>query len=326
MIPKIQMAIQPFLMAATAAPCLQHLLDSGFRFQVIDAYYLYPDGVAAVVLARRFKVPVVLTAYGSDINVLPHYSIPRRLILWAANSADAITTVSHALSDECTKIGMPKGKIRVILNGVDLNLFRPPLDRPALRAELQLTDPTLLAVGNLVKLKGHELMLRALTLSPGIKLLIVGTGPEERTLMRQARRLGVSDRVKFLGYVDQLRLPRYYGAADALLHTSTSEGIPNVILEAMACGTPVIATDVGGVSEVVSDAPAGLLIHRHQPEAVAEAIREMLTASVDRGAVREYITRFSWSLTASRHLQVLHDVVVQHGHTAFGHGVETSDS
>jgi glycosyltransferase involved in cell wall biosynthesis len=169
-------------------------------------------------------------------------------------------------------------------------------------------------------------MLRALKLLPDAQLVIIGSGPERRRLTKQAGALGVADRVQFLGDIDQKRLSRYYGAADALLHTSTSEGIPNVLLEAMACGTPVVATDVGGVAEVVKGLPAGLLIHCHDPVAVATAIRELQAVNVDRGAVREYAKRFSWSRTADQHFQVLHDAVAQYASMAPSADVVTSDS
>jgi glycosyltransferase involved in cell wall biosynthesis len=306
------MLLQPFFMAAAMAPRLRRLADSGFLFDVIDAYYFYPDGVAATLLARHFNVPAVLTAYGSDINLLPHHAVPRRLIRWAANRADALTTVSQALCEELAALGAPREKLNVILNGVDLQLFAPPQDRAALRSKLGLDGPTLLAVGNLVRLKGHELMLRTLTLVPDVRLLVIGSGPEEERLQHQARALRIADRVRFLGHVEQSALPMYYGAADALLHTSTSEGIPNVLLEAMACGTPIIATNVGGVPEVVRTSRVGLLIDHRDPAAVAEAIRTLLADNADREAIRKYACEFAWSHTAAAHVAVLRNAIQRH--------------
>jgi teichuronic acid biosynthesis glycosyltransferase TuaC len=310
-IPRVGMSLQPFLMAGALAPKLQKCINGGFHFDVIDAYTLYPDGVAAALLARHFKVPLILTAYGSDVYLYPRFGVPRRLIQWAARHAGAISTVSQALADELAVLGVSKAKTHVIRNGVDRDLFRPPEDRAAVRARLALNGPTLLSVGTLKKLKGHELMLRALALVPDVALLLVGSGPEGSRLKRQASDLGIADRVRFLGQIDPNLMPAYYGAADALLHTSWSEGIPNVLLESIACGTPVIATNVGGVAEVVNVPDAGLLVATHQPEAVAHAIRTLVARPIDREVVCNHADRYSWGGTASAHFRMLQGVVAK---------------
>src|SRR5262249_29583026 len=158
------------------------------------------------------------------------FALPRRMILWAARRAAALVSVSAALKGALVQLGIDDRKISVLRNGVDTELFHP-VDRVSERARLGLTGTVLLMVGNLVALKGHDLVLRALREIAGAFLLVVGEGPEERNLRNLAGALGVQDRVRFVGSVPQADLPGYYAAADALVLASSREGWPNVLLE-----------------------------------------------------------------------------------------------
>lgn len=251
-IPKIGMSFTPFLYALSLIKPITQLIKQGYDFDVIDGYYLYPDGVAAVMLGKYFNKPVVITALGSDVNRLTKYSIPRKLIKWSAERASAITTVSNALKSELVTLGVKEDKIRAILHGVDLDLFQLPKDKNTLRKQLGINRRTLLSVGNLIKLKGHDLIIQSMLDQPDIDLLIAGHGEEEHRLKSLVKKLKIEDRVQFLGLVKQEDLCSYYGAVDALVLASESEGIANVLLESMACGTPVIASNVGGLPEVVT--------------------------------------------------------------------------
>jgi glycosyltransferase involved in cell wall biosynthesis len=268
----------------------------GFDFDVIDAHYFYPDGVAAAALAREFDVPLVVTARGSDVTLLPRFAFPRRMILYAAQQAAGIVTVCRALKDGLIELGVPSDKITVLRNGVDLERFKPAA-RDAVRRELGVTGRVLLSVGWLITRKRHDLAIGALPMLPDCRLLIIGTGPEEGALRALARELAVEERVTFVGHVAQADLYRYYTAADVLLLCSEREGWANVLLEAMACGTPVAATDVGGTAEVVTTPEAGVLIHEHSPGAVASAVQRLLSDHAPREATRRYAEQFSWEET-----------------------------
>src|SRR4029077_11568843 len=172
------------------------IIRAGYDFEIIDAHYFYPDGVAAAMIGRWLDVPVVITARGTDINLLPQFAVPRRMILWAARRAAALVSVSSALKAALAELGVDASKISVMRNGVDTRLFRPG-DRASQRARLGLTGIVLLMVGNLVALKGHDVVLRALRDFPEGYLLIIGAGREERNLKEMARELGLQARVRF---------------------------------------------------------------------------------------------------------------------------------
>lgn len=308
-IPKIGMSLSGLLLALALVRPVRQLIREGFDFDVIDAYYFYPDGVAAALLGRWFNKPVVITAYGNDLSLIPDYVLPRRQIQWAASRAAGMTAVCQALKDRLVELGADEARTRVVLHGVDLALFQPPTDRAALRDGLRLTRPTLLSVGHLIERKGHHFVIEALTELPEVELLIAGDGEEFDNLKALAERLGVSDRVRFLGHVDQGQLPDYYGAADALVLASSREGIANVMMEALACGTPVAATAVWGAPEVITDPVAGVLIDERSGPGVADGVRRLLAARPDRAATRRFVERYTWDQTTRDHLAVLDAVL-----------------
>jgi len=303
LLPRFGMTSAPWFLARAALPVLRRMRAEGFDFDAIDAHYFYPDGVAAAELARKLDVPLVVTARGSDVTLLPRYAAPRRMIVAAAQQAAGIVAVCQALKDGLIELGVTPGKITVLRNGVDLNRFRP-VARDEVRRQLGLEGCVLLSVGWLITRKRHDLAIRALPALTDCRLLIVGTGPEERALRALARELGVQDRVQFVGHVAQADLYRYYAAADVLLLCSEREGWANVLLESMACGTPVAATDVGGTAEVVAAPAAGVLIAAHSGTAVAEAVRRLLAHYPSREATRRYAEQFSWDETTQGQLAV----------------------
>ena len=296
--PGIGMYTQPFALALSAVSTLRAMRSEGFDFDLIDAHYLYPDGVAAAILARWFKRPFLVTARGSDVNVLPRYRLPRRMILRALGSAAAIVAVSTALKDELAAIGVDRSRVHVLRNGVDISMFQP-VPPAAARAALRLgAGPVFASVGNLVPEKGHDLVIDAIVAIPEATLLIVGEGAELQRLQNLARIRGVEQRVQFLSTRAQRELTVVYSAADALVLGSTREGWPNVLLEAMACGTPVVARAVGGVPEIVSDPIAGIVVTQRSSPALADAMAQLLAHPRDRNAVRCYAGRFGWDDTS----------------------------
>ncbi|MFJ3054886.1 glycosyltransferase family 4 protein [Herbaspirillum sp. NPDC087042] len=303
LLPKIGMTPAPLLMAMAVKPVLHRLIAEGFDFDAIDAHYFYPDGVAAAMLGKEFGKPVVITARGSDITLLPQYRWPGKMIRWAANQAAGIITVCNALRDELIVLGADPAKVVSLRNGVDLELFRP-VDRDAVRKDLGIDGFTLLSVGNLVPVKGHELTIGALTELPEARLMIAGSGPERERLEALAVQLQVADRVRFLGPQPQTKLREYYNAADAMVLSSSREGWANVLLESMACGTPVVASKVWGTPEVVAHADAGVLMQERSVSGVAAAVRALQAAYPSRVATRRYAEGFSWDATTQGQLQL----------------------
>jgi glycosyltransferase involved in cell wall biosynthesis len=307
LLPKVGMTLAPLLIYRAVLPIVERMhRERGF--DLIDAHYFYPDGVAAAMLGRRLGVPVVITARGTDVNLIAQYRIPRRMIRWAAGQADAVIAVSQALKEKLAALGVERERIHVLRNGVDLELFHPE-NRDALRADLTLRGPTLLSVGNLLGFKGHGVVIEALSLLPQYELVIAGGGPDRAAFEALARQCGVSGRVRFVGSLSQQDLRRYYCAADALVLASSREGWPNVLLEAMACGTPVIATDVGGVPEIVTSMDAGIVVKERSAPALAGAVRALLTQPRERAATRRFAERFGWGATTNGQLRLFRRVL-----------------
>ncbi|HEX2223222.1 MAG TPA: glycosyltransferase [Thermoanaerobaculia bacterium] len=315
LLPKLGMTSAPFLMATAAKRALQELLDDGFEFDAIDAHYLYPDGVAAMILGRDFGKPVIVSVLGDDVITLPRYRVPRRMILWAVECSGGVTTVCQSLKDELVGVGAPAEKIRVVLHGVDLELFQP-VDRDEVRRRLGLSGTVLVSVGHVTPRKGHHLAIEALASLPEATLLIAGDGWFEGPCRELARSLGVEERVRFLGHVEQEDLKELYGAADALVLASSREGIANVLLESMACGTPVIATPVWGTPEAVNTPAAGVLMRDRSAASVVEAARRLFEAYPDRAATRAHAATFTWEQTSRDHLEVLRGAVSGCGSTS----------
>jgi teichuronic acid biosynthesis glycosyltransferase TuaC len=307
LLPKIGMSTAPLALFAAVLPRLRRQIAAGRDFDLIDAHYFYPDGVAAVLLGRALDRPVVITARGSDLNLIADYAVPRRWIRWAAARAAGLVAVSSGLKDRLVALGTAPERVRVLRNGVDLARFRPG-DRDAARHRLGFTRPTLLAVGNLVALKRHRLMVEALALLPDADLVFVGEGPERSAVEALARARGIADRLRLFGQMPQEELPEIYGAADLLLLVSTHEGWPNVLLESMACGTPAVVSDIPGIDDIVAAPAAGRIVAGITPDSLAATIRSLLAAPPDRAATRAYAERFDWQQTTAGQVALFDEV------------------
>ena len=318
-LPKIGMNVTPFFLALSARFALKQLQREGFDFDVIDAHYYYPDGVAAALLGAWFNKPVVITARGTDVNLIPNYRIPRTLIRWAASRASASIGVSAALVERMRSLGMAADRLHVMRNGVDTQRFQIQPQATARQAlGMAAPGPVLLTVGNLHEHKGQRLAVQALALvqkqHPSAQLYVVGAGPDREQLVRDAAALGLADAVHLVGAVPNTALSAWYSAADVLILASSREGWPNVLLEAMACGTPVVATRVGGVPEIVQTPRVGRVVQERTAAALASAVVELLAqrgsdqnqqAEV-RQQVRLYAQGFSWDRTSEDQLKLFY--------------------
>ncbi len=310
LIPKFGMTVAPLLMYLGARRRVARILREGYEFDLIDAHYFYPDGVAAALLAREFGKPLTITARGTDINLIPRYPLPRRMIRWAAGRADGMITVCQALKESLVALGVDDHRVTALRNGVDLETF-VPRDRAEARARLDVQDERrlLVSVGHLIERKGHHLAIEALTRLPEAHLMIVGDGPEDGALRELARRLGVADRARFLGRRPHAELSWIYSAADALVLASSREGWANVLLESMACGTPVVASSIWGTPEVVTAPEAGRLFAERTSEHLARAADDLFASYPDRAATRAYAERFSWDDTTQGQLRLFTDIL-----------------
>ena len=314
-VPKLGMSAAPWLLYRSMVPQVARLLAEGHRFDAIDAHYVYPDGVAGTWLGRRFGLPVVMTARGTDVNLIPRYRLPRRLIKGAIRQASAIIAVSDALKHALVALGAPHEKVTVLRNGVETDLFRPPVNRSTARALLGLRGPTLISVGALIERKGHHRTIEAMRQLPGFELMIAGEGPERERLSALIARYGLENRVRLLGPRPHRMLPDLYGAADASILASSREGWANVLLESMACGTPVAAADIWGNPEVVRSPAAGVIYQPNTPDGIAAGVRRLFSSLPDRAATRAYAEPFSWDETTAGQLALFRRVIEDFANT-----------
>ena len=274
-------------------------------FDLVDAQFFYPDGPAAAAIARTLGLPLTVKARGADIH---HWgSIPWALeqIRAVGRQAAGMLAVSRALADDMVAIGLPREKITVHYTGLDRDRFVPlgrEEARMALAADFGITlkrgDVLLTTVGALIERKGQAFVIEALTKLPKAVLALAGNGPDSAQLQALAVQLGVADRVLFLGSIGHDTLPVLLSASHAMVLPSSSEGLANAWVEALACGTPIVIADAGGAREVVKDASAGRIVPR-AADAIADAVKDLVSNPPPPEQVAANAARFSWKATAA---------------------------
>lgn len=291
-IPKLGARLTIAAMTRSVWPLVRDLHTEA-PFDVIDASFFYPDGPVARTLANRLDIPYSVKARGADIHYWGRLPATRKAVAQAGQDAAGLLAVSEAMKRSMIALGLKAETIRVHYTGVDLDRFAPQ-DRAAAKARFHLDGPVVLCVGNLITRKGQDLLIRALADLPGVTLLLAGHGPDRTAYEKLAAEVGVADRVGFLGAVPHDDLPAIYNAADVMALPSASEGLANAWVEALACGTPIAISDVGGAREVLNDPQAGRIVDR-TPDALATTLREMLAQTPNRVAVRKAALRFTWA-------------------------------
>jgi glycosyltransferase involved in cell wall biosynthesis len=278
-----------------------------FKPDIVLAAWAYPDGWAAAQLAREVGLPVAIKVHGSDILLLKDGSVRARRTVEALQRADAVVTVSQHLGRRIAQLGVRQDKISVVYNGVNAGLFSPA-DRAEAKRRLgfQPNLPLVLYVGNLLPVKGPDVLINACAhldrSGVSFRCRLIGQGAMRADLERQIHALRLADRIKLLGPRPLEDLPDWYRAANVLAIPSRSEGIPNVALEAMACGTPVVATDVGGIPEIV---PSQSLVPPDNPQALADALHNFASNT----APPTQFTPMTWDQSAADLAAVLERTV-----------------
>lgn len=272
------------------------------RLDVLDAHFGYPDGYAATLIGRWLGVPVAITLRGTEPR---HAATPglRPRLLTALRRARRVFAVSASLKALAVDLGIAESKVRVVGNGVDTAKFHP-VPRAEARSRLGLPADTavLVTVGGLTERKGFHRVIELLPslrqLLPGLRYLVVGGASAEgdwgQRLREQTRDLGLDDAVHFLGPVAPEDLKWVLGAADVFVLATRNEGWANVILEAMACGLPVVTTDVGGNREVVCRAELGAVVPFGEPDILKRALVEALNHAWRRSSLLEYARDNEW--------------------------------
>jgi glycosyltransferase involved in cell wall biosynthesis len=259
---------------------IKHLLST-FRPEVLLSYWTHPDGEAAVRAARLARVPAVVMVGGSDVLVLTANASRKRRIVQVLQNADAVVAVSHDLKSKLIGLGISPEKVHVVYRGVDRRRFAPG-DRAEARRRLGLPDNkrVLVWVGRMVPVKGLDILLEACvqlrSRDVHLHLYLVGDGPLRASLRAETVAKGLAGMISFIGLVDQDQLPDWYRAADLVVLPSRSEGVPNVLREAKACGTRFVASRVGGIPELAVE-PWDQLVPAGDPAALAGAIEKGLS-------------------------------------------------
>ena len=289
-------------------------LHREFPFDLIDAHFGYPEGVAAALLARALGVPFTITLRGSEV-VFDH-SRPRRMAMeWAFRRAARVIAVSEELRQFALSRGAAPERTTTIPNGIEPAVFHPR-DMAEMRALHGLPSGCriVLSTGELIEAKGHQLVIRSLPKlladSTDVRVVIAGAtargGPKFEEKLRQLPHdLGIADRVHFTGWVDRQKLAGLLAAADLFCLASFSEGWPNVVHEALATGTPVVASRVGGVPDMITSEAYGLMVPPRDGAALQNALRAALDRSWDRKAVSDWGRSRNWTSVAREVLDTM---------------------
>ncbi len=281
-------------------------------FDVINAHWLYPDGVVATRIGALLKIPVVLTGLGCDVNHDLRNPAKRPRILKAVHAAAAITTVSQLLANELLEAGVPAERITVIPNGVDTSRFRLG-DQAAARRELSLdSNPLAVCVARLSHEKGVDVLVEAARslakALPDARIAVVGDGPERAALETKIAEAGLRQQVRLVGAVPHADVATWMTAADVVVMPSRREGHPNAAMEALACGRPLVSSRVGALGELVT-AQRGATVPPQDPEALAAALAAAMTRAWDHEAIAASVREESWARAAASYFRVLQRAV-----------------
>jgi glycosyltransferase involved in cell wall biosynthesis len=290
-------------------------IEKDFKFQIIDSHFAFPDGIAACMLANRFGVPFTVTLRGNE-TMHAQYALRRRLMGWSLRKASRVIVLSHKLEEFALSLGVDRQRIKVIPNGVDSQIFRP-VDRAATREKYALAGAKMiLCAGTLIERKGHHRVVRAVAAlrksGLDVRLLIAGgvgrEGNYEDEIRKQIADADLQTNALLLGEVSPEELARLMSAADVFCLASSREGWPNVVHEAMACGTPVVATDVGAVCDLIPSTDYGFVVLQSDDEPLARALQLALMKGWDRDRIAAWAHSRSWERVAADVLAEFQDV------------------
>jgi teichuronic acid biosynthesis glycosyltransferase TuaC len=310
----------PLITRVTNGMVCEHYIEEHIgraRPDILQSYWLYPDGYATVQVGRKLGIPVVLVAIGSDLNRIPD-ALTRYFTRKALSQADHVMTMSRYLLEKAVALGANPEKGSSHINGCDTEVFHRR-DRALCRAQLRIDAESrlILYVGRLDMTKGlGELLHAAAALipkHPRLQVALVGDGPARSSLQTIAKQLAITQKVIFPGACNSEIVAQWLGACDFFSLPSYSEGSPNVVIEALNCGRPVVATHVGGIPELV-DSGAAILIPPRNAEALTQALDTALQATWDEENIALRFRR-SWRDLASEMRSVFEPIVEAHAKT-----------
>jgi glycosyltransferase involved in cell wall biosynthesis len=288
------------------------------RYDIIHGHWVLPSGAVAALVAQRRNVPLVLSLHGSDVFLAEQTALTAWIARWAARRADRITSCSGDLAMRLAYLGGPGNRMQVIPYGIDAEEFYPtPAAGIAVREQLGIAPdrPMLVWVSRMVYKKGLSVLLNAMPTvlrhHPTVALVLGGYGDLREALEQQARQLGIAAHVVFPGPVGREAINAYWNAGDLVVvpaihdHRGNVDGLPNIILESMSAGRPIIASRVAGIPQVIEHEKHGLLVPEGDHAALAAAIIQLLdqpgfAAELGRAARRRVEQELRWSHIAAR--------------------------
>jgi teichuronic acid biosynthesis glycosyltransferase TuaC len=283
-------------------------IDKHKKIDLINSHWVFPDGVAAALVSKRLCKPIVLTALGCDINLYSTMMLRKIQISRALKMANYVTVVSSNLKDTIMAMDTPEKKVKVIANGVDLNLFRV-MEKMEVRIKLEIPidRPILLTVGSQDEVKGTKYLIEAFSMvlkriqTPPL-LICIGEGPLRTSLVTQTKNLDIADNVLFIDKRPHDEIPLWMNAADVFCLPSLREGNPNVVIEALACGIPVVASNVGSIPNTIN-ASNGSVSDVKDAESLSQELLFCLDKRWDQTKIRSSVAGYSWEDCANKYYQ-----------------------
>jgi teichuronic acid biosynthesis glycosyltransferase TuaC len=284
------------------------------KIDLINVHWVFPEGIAAVWISRILKIPIVVSAHGCDINLYTTFRFRRPQIKSTLKHSDKVTAISRAQKQVIENLGIDAAKVRVITNGVNTEKFEiTPRSECRRRLGLQQEKNIILYIGRLEEEKGLEYLISAVEkldkeIQARTKIAIVGDGTLRKSLENEITRRGLVDNFTFYGEREHHEIPLWFGASDLFCLPSKREGCPNVVLEALASGIPVVASKVGAIPDVVNE-NSGILFEAGDVHKLTESLENAFKLDWQREEIRQSISHMSWEKTAEAYSQVFSGLI-----------------
>ena len=311
--PKIGRALYGWFLYAAIAELVKKI-ERDFPFDAIFATWAYPDCFAASEISKRRNKPLVCKVHGSDINIIAQYPLRRRMIRSAFQRAASVVCVTEDLKKKIQAMGIASDKLVLIPNGVDKNKFKIH-DRVSARATLGLPEGRryILFIGNLTPVKGLKYLIEAIRqMDHHTELIILGDGALQTSMENMTVDFHLQEQIKFLGRKPHQDVVNWMNAADVLCLPSLQEGCPNVILEAMACGLPIVASDTGGIPALIVSDELGFLVPVKDTETLAKRLKQALEKIWNRAKIAAHAEAFDWDAGVEKIEDLLQQAVHHH--------------
>lgn len=276
---------------------------SRFNPDVLLCFWVYPDGFANVLLAKSLGIPIILGGRGCDVNNADEYRSKKFMVSWALRNSDKVLAVSQAMKKQMMCLGVPDGKIRVVPNGLDDRFIGAGVRHAAARDNHGGNGrKRILYCGRLSPEKGLEYLIEAAGIlherDASFELLLVGKGPQEIQIKNLIKGIGIGAKVTMIKEMPHSEIPGLMGSVDIFCLPSIREGWPNVLMEALACGVPVVATEVGGVPEILRSEDCGLMVPKQNPVRLADALESAMERTWDTEKIRASAIGRGWEMVA----------------------------